>query len=384
MSKLEECEYMFKYLKVLDSTNAKIIEGLGKYDPRNLLSLAGKIGLPPTTVAFRVKKLMAEGFLTVRAKLNSPKMGLTKAAVIADTNRGLADTLSKVIENIDYWTYLAPCYGRFNGFYGIFSFPYDHIMKFQEYFERAKQSGAMSDYTLLITTNVFDVAPSFAWFDFEHKAWNFRWEEWTADVLAGSQRFPTYLADPQSYETLIDTRDLLILKELEKDGLKDFTELAKVVNITPQGVRHRFHEHVLRRELLSGYEVAVLPYPLQVSDLCAFVIDFPNQTALSKFANSLQDRPFIISHAKVIGKNSLLIHFYIPKTEFTGFLASLNRLTVKGIVQDFFYVFLDVPSFRRQTVSYEQFKNGSWKFNHKEKTEKLAKIIPMELTRSLS
>jgi len=383
MSGLEECEYMLKYLKILDPTNARIIEGLGKYDPRNLLSLAEKTGLPPTTVAFRVKKLMTESYLTVRAKLNSPRLGLTKAVVVADTNRGFADTLSKTIQNINYWTYLAPCYGKFNGFYGIFSFPYGHVAELREYFEKAKQLGALSDYALFLTSNVFDVAPSFGWFDFEHKAWNFPWEKWTTEVLAGSQQFPAYLADPESYEILVDMRDILILKELEKDGLKDFTELAKIVDITPQGVRHRFHEHVLKRELLSGYEVAVLPYPLQVSDLCAFVVDFPNQTALSKFANSLKDKPFVISHAKVIGSNSLLVHFYVPKAEFTNLLSSFNRLTVKGIVQNFFYVFVDVSSFKRQTISYELFKNGTWEYSLREKIEKLTKVVPMELVQSL-
>lgn len=382
MSKLEEYEYMLRYLKMLDPTNARIIEGLGKHDPRNLLSLAEKIGLPPTTVAFRFKKLIKDGFLTVRAKLNSPRLGLTKAVLIAETNHGFADTLSKVIENVDYWTYLTPCYGKFNGYYAIFSFPYDQMSKVQEYFEKAKQLGAMSSYLLFSTTNVFDVAPNFAWFDFKRKTWNFPWEKWMTEVSSGSRELPTYLADPQSYEIQVDTRDLLILKELEKDGLNDFTELAKVVNITPQGVRHRFHEHVLKRGLLSGYEVAVLPYPLQVSDLCAFVIAFSNQAALSKFANSLQDKPFVISHAKVVGKNSLLIHFYVPKTEFTGFVASLNRLTVKGIIHDFFYVFLDMSSFKRQTVSYEHFDNGTWSLNYEEKMGKLTKIVPLELAQS--
>lgn len=382
MSRLEECEYMLRYLKILDPTNAKIIEGLGKYDPRNLLSLAEKTHLPPTTVAFRVKRLMTESFLTVRAKLNSPRLGLTKAVVVANTNRGFADTLSDVFENLGYWTYLAPCYGEFNGFYGIFSFPYDHLSEFEGYFERAKQLGALAGYVFLQTSNVVDVAPSFSWFDFEHRAWNFPWEKWTANVLGGSEQFPAFLADPRSYEVLVDERDVLMLKELEKDGLKDFTELAKVVDITPQGVRHRFHEHILKRGLLSGYEVAVLPYPLQISDLCAFVIDFRDQAALSKFANSLQGKAFVISHAKVIGRNSLLVHFYVPKTEFTNLLSSLNRLTVKGIVQSFFYVFIDLSSFKRQTISYELFKNGVWDCNVEEKLKKLSKIVPLELVQS--
>ena len=43
MSKLEDYQWMVRYLKLLDSTNAKILEGLGKRSPRNLLSLARSI-----------------------------------------------------------------------------------------------------------------------------------------------------------------------------------------------------------------------------------------------------------------------------------------------------------------------------------------------------
>ncbi len=384
MSRLEEYEWMLHYLKILDPVKAKIIEGLGRYDPRNLLSLAEKIGLPPTTLAFRVKRLLKENFLNVRAKLNSPKLGLTKAVLMTDTNRGLSDTLLKAIENVGYWTYIASCYGKFNGFYAIFSFPFSYRAELEDYFERAKRLGALSNYVFSWTTNIFETALNFDWFDFKRKAWNFPWQKWVSEVLRSSERFPQRLADPKSYEAEIDIKDLLILKELEKDGLEDFTQLAKIVKITPQGVRHRFLQHVLKRNLIAGYEIAILPYPLQVSDLCAFVFDFPNEKALAKFANSLVDKPFVMSHAKVLEKNSLLVHFYVPKTEFSSFLASLNRLTVEEIIQDFIYVFIDIPSFKRQTVSYEYFHKGEWIYDHAENVKRLTKMAPLRLkTQSL-
>ncbi len=238
----------------------------------------------------------------------------------------------------------------------------------------------MSNYALHWTTNIFDVAPDFQWFDFSKKAWNFHWQEWVTEVLRGSGKLPDYLIDPDSYAIEIDARDLLLLKELEKNGSEDLTQLAKVVKITPQGVRHRFHKHIMQRNLIAGYEIAILPYPLPVSDLCAFVFDFPNKGALAKFANSLLDKPFAISHAKILGQNSLLANFYVPKTEFSSFLASLNRLTTKGIIQDMVYVFVDVPSYRRQTISYENFRQGEWVYNHEETVNRLTKIVPLKLS----
>lgn len=375
---------MLRYVKTLDPVNAKIIEAFGKSDPRNLLALAKRVGLPPTTVTFRVKKLMKEGFLQVRAKVNSHKLGLIKAVLIADTNHGHSETLLSAVENTGYWSYTTRCYGRFNGVYAVFSFPFDQKAALEEYFEKARQLGAISNYRLFWTTNIFEMAPNFEWYDFKRKAWNFAWERWRDEILDSSANLPEQLSDPVSYEILVDHSDLLILKELEKDGLQDFTELSKVARITPQAVRHRFCQHLIKRKLIAQYEVAIFPYPLEISDLCSFVFDFTDQQAMAKFANSLADKPFVVSHAKVVGMNSLVVHFYIPKVEFSNFIEQLNQLTVKGITEDFFYVSLDVASFKRQTVSYEFFQKGSWLYNAPAAIEKLTKIVPMRLKARVS
>jgi len=370
---------MFRYIKILDPMNAKIIEALGENDPRNLLALAKKIGLPPTTLAFRVKKLMRKEFLTVRAKVNSHKLGLIKAVLIAEANHGHAETLVNAIENLGYWTYTARCYGKFNGIYAVFSFPFEHKAALEDYLEKAKQLGAVSNYVLFWTTNIFEVAPSFKWYDFQRKVWNFNWRKWQNDVLNSPRDLPERLADPKSYDIEVDYTDLLILKELEKDGMRDFTELSKVAGITPQAVRHRFQQHVKKRGLIVEYEVAIFPYPLQSSDLCAFVLNFADEQAMARFANSLVDKPFVVNRAKVIGKTSLVVHFYIPKVEFPYLIESLNQLAVKGLIEDFFYVSLDVSSFKRQTISYEHFRDGKWTYNAAEALNGLMKMVPQQL-----
>lgn len=379
MSGLEDYEWMLHYLKTLDPINAKIIEALGQHSPRNLSLISKKIGLPSTTVAFRVKRLMREGLLQFRAKLNSSKLGLMKAILIADSNHRSSETLLNVIENTGYWTYTARCYGKFNGFHAVFSFPFEHRKWLKDYFEKARQSGIASDYRLYWTTNVFEVARSFRWFNFKRKAWNFQWQKWIDEVINAHEEMPERMKDPQSYEAQIDFTDLLILKELEKNGLADFTELSKVVEMTPQAVRHRFLKHITKRNLIVEYEVAILPYPLQVSDMCAFVFNFASERCIAKFVNSLADKPFTLNYAKVIGENSLIAHFYLPKTEFSNFMTSLNHLTIKEIIEDFFYVSIDVPSFKRQTVSYEYFEDGKWMYNHDRQIERMMKITPIKI-----
>jgi len=374
MSKLEDYQWMLQYLKMLDSTNAKILEGLGKHGPRNFLALAKSIGLPPTTVTFRIKKLMREGLLKIRTNLDYSRLGLMKGVLIAESKPGQERKLQQVIDNLGYWTYMIRCYGKYDGYYTIFAFPAEYKKELEEYLDKAVQLKAFSRCIFYRTTNFTDVAPNFDWFDFQSKSWNFQWERWIDEVQKASEKPPQKLMEPKTYSVQVDETDILILKELEKDGATQFTKLAKVVNITPQGVRYRYYKHIVGRSLLTDYEIATLPYPLPTSDMCSFVIEFENEEKLAKFANSLPNKPFIISYGKTIGQHSLIVHTYTPKTEFSKFIDSMNRLTEKKLAKSFLYVILDVASFKRQTISYEFFKENKWTYDYEKRFEKLEDI----------
>ena len=365
---------MIRYLKMLDRTNAKILEGLGKHGPRNILALAKSIKLPPKTVSFRIKKLMKEGLLKIRANLDYTRLGLMKAVLIAESKPGQERKLHKVIGNLDYWTYMVRCYGKYDGYYAIFAFPAEYRKKLAEYLDKSLQLEAFSRYIFYPITNLAEVVPNFDWFDFQNKSWAFPWERWVDEVQNASERLPRNLVDPETYSVRVDETDIFVLKELEKNGAAKFTELAEVANITPQGVRYRFHNHIIGRNLLADYAVAIFPYPIPTSDMCSFIIDFEDEEKLAKFVNSLQNKPFIINYGKVIGQDSLIVHTYTPKTEFSGLMNSINHLAEKKLAKSFLYVSLDVASFRRQTISYEFFKGNKWTYDFRKKLETLKNI----------
>ncbi len=374
MSKLEDYKWMLRYLEMLDLTNAKILEGLGKHGPRNVLALAKSIELPPTTVAFRIKKLMKEGLLKIGTNLDYSRLGLMKAVLIAESKPGQEKKLHQVVENLDYWTYMVRCYGKYDGYYTTFAFPAEYIQELQEYLDKATQLKAFSRYIFYRTTNLTQVAPNFDWFDFQSRSWDFQWKRWIDEIQNASEELPRKLIKQKIYSIRADETDMLILKELEKDGTKKFTKLAEATNITPQAVRYRYHRHIVERGLITDYDLATLPYPLPTSDMCSFVIDFENEEKLAKFVNSLQNKPFILTYGKAIGRHSLIVHTYTPKTEFSKFIDSMNRLTEKRLTKSFLYVTLDVASFRRQTFSYEFFKGNKWTYDYEKKLERLKEI----------
>jgi len=375
MSRLEDFEWMLSYLKMLDPINAKILTGLGRYGPRNTSFLARSLKLPATTVAFRIRKLIKKGFLQVRTNLEHSRLGLMKGVLIAETAGGLKEKLRDVIGNIGYWTYAANCFGKFNGIYALFAFPVEFKDRLEAYLEEAARSNAMSSYAFYWTTDLCEVPRNFDWFDFEKKAWRFPWQRWITEVLKASEKLPARLRKPEKYQVSVDETDLFLLKELEKNAFVEFTQIASILRMSPQGVRYRYNNHILKRGLIVDYQIAIFPYPLLVSDMCSFVVHFRNEEALAKFSNTLSTKPFILSYARIINQNSLLLHSYTPKTEFPNLINVLNGLAKSNLINDFFYVNLDISSFTRQTVSYEFFRDKAWTYNHKEKLKRLAKIL---------
>jgi DNA-binding Lrp family transcriptional regulator len=374
-SGVEDFQWMLRYLDSLDETNAKILEGLGVHGPRNISSLAKTLRLPSTTVAFRLLKLVRENGLQIRARLNFQKLGLRKAVVFAEAKPGKEKILRNLVDNLSYWTYMIRCFGKFNGVYALFGFPEEFREKLEDYFAEASRLGLLDNYALYWVTDFCEKPPNFSWFDFKRRGWSFQWQRWIKEIERDSEGFPKKLLDPEAYVVLADKVDLLLLKELEKDGSTEFKALAKVVDMTPEAVRYRFQNHIIKRQLIADYEISIFPYPYQSSDMSCFVIEFKTKEALAKFVNSLSDKPFILNYAKVVGQNALVVHFYVPKIEFSNLVDSLNSLVETHFVERFFHVSLDISSYQRQTVSYEFFENNKWTYNHESAVGNLKKIL---------
>ena len=364
---------MLRYLDALDEINAKILEGLSVQGPRNVSALAKKLKLPATTVAFRLSKLVRENGLQIRARSNFQKLGLRRAAVFAEARPSKEKILSGIATNLGYWTYAIRCFGKFDGIYALFGFPEESRKEFEDYFAEALRMGILDKFCIVWTTEFWEMPPTFHQFDFERRSWRFHWESWMKELEETSDTLAHRLIDPQEYPILADETDLLLLKELEKDGAAEFTKLAKIAEMTPEAVRYRFHDHILKRGLIADYEVSIFPYPYQSSDLSSFIIEFKNEKGLAKFSNSLTDKAFVLSYAKVIGQNKLIVHFYVPKIEFSRLIDSINSFIETGIIERFFHVILDIPSYKRQTVSYEFFENSKWTYSHKDAIQNLKK-----------
>jgi len=377
VSEYYDAEQKSAFMKMLDPVNAKILEALGEHDPRNISLVAKSIGLPQTTVAYRVRQLMKKANLEMFAHLDWSKLGLMKAVAIMEAFPGKWDLLWKAFKDFSYVTYLVRCQGRFIGCYAIFAFPANHKEKLREFLHEAMRLQILSHYLFFWITNPCRVSPKFTWFDFNKGSWVFRWQQWIDEVLNASENLSPSLLNPQTYPVMADEKDLIVLREVEQNATVNFNKLAKIVGISPSSIGERYHKHLVEQKLIVDHFIGVFRFPFEISNFCSFIIRFRDQKSLAKFTNSLNDKPFILNYAKVIGRNSIVAHTHIPRAEFPNLLVSLDRLVEMNLIKDFFDVTLIPKPYVDNPLPCELFKDGVWHFDQEENLEQLRKIIGM-------
>jgi len=372
-----DAELKSVFLKMLDPMNAKILEELGKHDPRNISFVAKSLGIPQTTVAYRIRKLTKRANLEMFAHLDYAKLGLRKAVAIMEALPGKWGLLWKAFKDFSYMTYLARYHGRVIGCYAVFAFPANHKEKLKELLDEAARLRIFSHYLFFWITDLCRVSPQFIWLDFKEKKWIFRWQQWIDEISNASENLSSSLLDPQEYPVMVDEKDLVILREVEQNAIVNFNKLAKTLGISPSSVGERYHKHLVNPKIIVDHFIGASRFPFESSDYCSFIINFRDQKSLAKFTNSLNDKPFMLSYAKVVGRHSIVAHTHIPKTEFPNLLESLDRLAEMNLVKDFFYATLIRKPYVDNPLPCELFGDGTWHYDQKENIERLRKLIGM-------
>jgi DNA-binding Lrp family transcriptional regulator len=359
----------------LDHTNLKIIEGLGTYGLRNISQLAKELGMPVEMVRRRIKRMKSRKIMWLHASIYHTNLGLKKAVVVAEATPGYEKLLSNCLKANDFWTYITRCYGKFEGYLGIYTIPKDHCNDFEGFIAKLKELGVSQNTHIFWSTCFQGVNPTTNWFDPKSQEWIFPWKAWIEEIPTEETKLPSTLQDPEDFPIKGDYVDIFILKEMEKDATINFSDIAKMLGLTQQSVRYHYNEHIVKRGLLEGFEVEAFLYDKTVSDLYFFVFRFPDKKKMAKFALSLLDKPFVFFLGKILGQPEMVSQLYLPRKEFKNFKDSLSTLIRRGFLQSYDYLIQHSEEWSRQTISYEFFENEIWIYNHKKHIRTLEELV---------
>lgn len=365
----------FTTIGKLDEVDVKILEGLSLLGPRNIALVAKHLGMPPSTVRYRISQMLDNSILFLHLNPYHTHMGLKKAVVFIESVQGYEGLLLDCLRVNDFWLYLCRIYCPYEGWGGIWTVPKENVDDFSFFFNSLVDLGVARSVEVNWTTCHEGIPVKSRWFSIEEKRWVFNWDEWMKEVETIDGELPFTLVEPDDWPIKVDYEDLLIIKELEKDGRKSFVEISRILNIPLETVKYRFREHISKRGLIEDYQIEIFRFPALSSESLFFKFEFDSYENFKKFALSLRDKPFPTFIGKVLGQYALVSHINLPKKELRKFIEALSTLIRKGLLKRYHYVIQDMFVQWRETIPYEHFENGGWKYDADGQIKELVNII---------
>jgi DNA-binding Lrp family transcriptional regulator len=361
----------------LKAVDIRILQALCEIGPRNMSDVARKVGISRELLQFRLKRMRSNPrlFLRMHASIYHTYLGLRKAVVILEATPGEEQLLFECLRANGFWLYVCRSYGMGEGCTAIYAVPIEHCADLEEFiYETVRLHVARSAHIYWSTCFQGGRITS-EWFDCETNKWVFNWDSWVKEVQDQSTDLPYTLIEPKGYPICADELDVKMLEGLEYDATVGLNELARSLKITPQAASFRFNKRLLKRNLIEGYQIFIMPYEDTPSVMALFIISFPSYEAFAKFARSLLNKSFVITMGKVIGENSFLVEVFLPNDEFRKFVDTLSKMARMQLVCSYKYAIQDLRVRKRQTIFDTLFKENAWIYDHKSHMEALQRTI---------
>jgi len=358
-------------IKQLDQTNIKILIAMWKFGPRNLLEVSRRTRIPFTSVYHRVAKLEKKSKRVAALAPQIAQLGLMRAVVLATASPGAEDEVTKALKLPNLWRSIDRCDGSYTHL-SVHYVPVKFLSQFKKYMKRISELKLVTQYRIILTGEYLPNLPDFSYYNPASSQWSFAWNKWLDELKKKPSKI---IEDPATYAVRSDKKDLLIVKELQKNARKSFADLAPILGISLQGVKYHFDRKLIPSGIVKNYEYDVWPYPEEVSAYHEISLEFPDKQAMNKFFSLVDELFFVIGVAKILRQNALFVRTYILQKQVPSLFAFLSQMAQRRLLESYSSVRRSLTSGETQSISYELFEDGvGWTFDLKKRLSELSKL----------
>jgi DNA-binding Lrp family transcriptional regulator len=360
----------------LDPTNAKILSAMWRFGARNLLRVSRQTGIPFTSVYHRVAKLEAKNGRIAYLIPRNSKLGMVRIVALVTSRAGSEEQVTKALKVPNLWRCINPCEGTFTHL-SVHTVPINHLKDFKAYFRELVESGLITRFRLIETGDYVPNFQNFKYYDMHRRMWTFPWSRW---ILLLKRRKPIrQLQDPEDYRLLADLKDIIIVKELEKNARKSFADLAPMLGITLQGVKYRYDRRLVLSGIVQYFDYDVRCYPVEISACHEVMLEFTSTEIMNKFFSFIGELFFVVGVGKVVRRNTLIARTYLPQFQVANMFAFFSEMAKSGMISAYSSVRLDLVGRETQTISYELFDDErGWTVDFRRCISKLHELAKEE------
>jgi DNA-binding Lrp family transcriptional regulator len=252
------------------------------------------------------------------------------------------------------------------------------LREFRSYIQELVSRKLITNFSLIYTGDYVPNFPDFGYYDSMHGRWKFDWEGWLASLGEEFDFVP--INDPGDYPLVVDKKDLMVVKELEKDGRKSLADIALAAGMTTHAAKYHF-DKLVSSSVAKYFQFRVLPFPIGISAYHEVMLEFNSKNDLDKFFSVMPRLFFVVGAAKILRANAVMVQTWILESQLRKMFSFLSELAKAGLLKSYSAVRIDFPSKEGQTISQEIFDDAKgWIVDFAKCIAELPKVANLEVT----
>lgn len=358
--------------KKLDQTNVKILSAMWKFGPRNLLEVSRRTRIPFTSVYHRVGKLEAKAGSLARLVPQVSRLGMVELVVLVAAKPGMEDKVTAALKVPGYWRTVTACEAPFTH-HSVHIVPARFQKEFRAYVQRLAKTRLVALCRIVQTGDYVPNFPNFSYYNATKKEWRFEWNQWLSALRRSK---PTKeISDPKDYPMKADKKDILIVKELEKNARSSFADMSPVLGISLQGVKYHYDKKLRPGGIIGHFEYNIVPYPVEIAAYHEVMLEFPNKLTMNRFFSVTGEFFFVLGTMKILHKNALLVRTYVPQSQLQNMFNFFSEMAKAHVLSSYSTIRLNFSGIGGQTVPVELFnEDHGWTFDLRKCLAKLSKL----------
>lgn len=343
----------------------KLIEGIGRYGLENVSVLSKYAEIPVETARYMIWEELPKHKVSVKLSVNLPRIGLGRWMLqLTPVQKSHIEAMDTFLKNSGGVLYLSRILPE-NASLSLLGIPFGEQYKLREQLVHLKTSNMLESYSLDEVEWMRDVSFIPSMYDFKERDWSFRWDD--LDKNREPASIQEIKEDPAQ---LIDYKDILILKELQKSIPRTLSKLSKPIGLDQHNLRYHFKSHV--RSAISGYYLKINPKNPELYATFLFSHTFQNERSIADARTVSLRIPFTQKVWKTERNYCWLSQ--CPGEYTGGLLRYVNDKFIK-IPGKLTVSYIDTASEHSGTISHSLFDQdkGVWKYEPKSSIQMIKK-----------
>ncbi len=364
--------------KQLNEANIRILAGMWKHGPRNLLEVSRRIGMPFTSVYHRLSKIESESEEVAYLVPSVSKLGMIRVAVLVAASPGCEEEVTRALKAPNIWRSVGFCEATYTHI-SVQLVPVKSVREFRSYIQQLFEKGLITNFSVIYTGDYVPNFPNFDYYDPAESRWKFDWEGWLARL--GEENSPVSFDDPESYELVADKKDLMIIKQLEFNARKSLTEIAKKVGMTAHGVKYHYDTKLTPSGVVNHFQFRIHAFPIEASAYHMTMLEFDSKKDLNEFLSLIPRLFFVIGASKVLRRNAVMVETWMLESQVQKMFSFFSEMARAGFLNSYSAVRMDFRSRQTQTISDELFEDeNGWVVDFEKCSSQLPKVEKVEVS----